>query len=287
MRSLIVLRESTTHLHRLIFSISAFLKKPLQARSSSYDLVLNGYEIASGSQRIHDSEIQEKIFSILGMKREERDSKFGFFIEAHQCYCFSKESKGRGCDDFSSSRCTRNSVKRASDPIRESCRAHTLLISCGLYVLQRLMTLFYIFNMGSILFGPKAVFRENISGSSKEPFPISLDQTLYGFKTGVLGMKIGEKRRIFIPWDYHYDDFTTDDSEYDDLADDDEEDSELDLVQDDVRKEVILCLCAISLALSISILTIDRASFWSSCYCSEQELAPDMIHTNQHKIYKN
>ena len=38
---------------------------PLQARSSSYDLVLNGYELASGSQRIHDGALQAKIFSLL------------------------------------------------------------------------------------------------------------------------------------------------------------------------------------------------------------------------------
>lgn len=55
---------------------------PLKVRSSSYDLVLNGYEIASGSQRIHDSELQDKIFSVLGLDEEERKEKFGFFVEA-------------------------------------------------------------------------------------------------------------------------------------------------------------------------------------------------------------
>ncbi len=55
---------------------------PLKARSSSYDLVLNGYEIASGSQRIHDSALQEKIFLTLGISPEERVNRFGFFIEA-------------------------------------------------------------------------------------------------------------------------------------------------------------------------------------------------------------
>lgn len=55
---------------------------PLKMRSSSYDLVLNGYEIASGSQRIHDSELQEKIFKILKLSREEIGKRFGFFIEA-------------------------------------------------------------------------------------------------------------------------------------------------------------------------------------------------------------
>lgn len=59
-------------------------KEPLKARSSSYDLVLNGYEIASGSQRIHDSALQDTIFKILGLNEEERKMRFGFFIEALQ-----------------------------------------------------------------------------------------------------------------------------------------------------------------------------------------------------------
>ncbi|MBS0634569.1 MAG: aspartate--tRNA ligase [Verrucomicrobia bacterium] len=59
-------------------------KEPLKARSSSYDLVLNGYEIASGSQRIHDSHLQDTIFRILGLNEEERKMRFGFFIEALQ-----------------------------------------------------------------------------------------------------------------------------------------------------------------------------------------------------------
>lgn len=56
--------------------------KPLAVRSSSYDLVLNGYELASGSQRIHDSELQQKIFEILKLSKEELEARFGFFIEA-------------------------------------------------------------------------------------------------------------------------------------------------------------------------------------------------------------
>ncbi len=59
-------------------------KEPLKARSSSYDLVLNGYEIASGSQRIHDSSLQDTIFRVLGLSEEERNERFGFFIEALQ-----------------------------------------------------------------------------------------------------------------------------------------------------------------------------------------------------------
>ncbi len=55
---------------------------PLSVRSSSYDLVINGYECASGSQRIHDSRLQEKIFSILGLSAQSCKERFGFFVEA-------------------------------------------------------------------------------------------------------------------------------------------------------------------------------------------------------------
>jgi aspartyl-tRNA synthetase len=51
-------------------------------RSRSYDLVLNGNEIASGSIRIHDQKLQEKIFRILGLSDQETKAKFGFLLEA-------------------------------------------------------------------------------------------------------------------------------------------------------------------------------------------------------------
>ena len=57
-------------------------QEPLAVRSLGYDLVLNGYELASGSQRIHDSRLQEMIFQILGYSESERAVRFGFFIEA-------------------------------------------------------------------------------------------------------------------------------------------------------------------------------------------------------------
>lgn len=55
---------------------------PLSVRSSSYDLVLNGYEIASGSQRIHNANLQNKIFSILELTPTDIKEKFGFFVDA-------------------------------------------------------------------------------------------------------------------------------------------------------------------------------------------------------------
>jgi len=58
--------------------------KPLKMRSSSYDLVLNGYEMASGSQRIHDFSLQRKIFQLLKLSEEDINRKFGYFISALQ-----------------------------------------------------------------------------------------------------------------------------------------------------------------------------------------------------------
>ncbi|CAG4931905.1 aspartate--tRNA ligase [Acidithrix sp. C25] len=55
---------------------------PLSTRSQSYDLVLNGWELGSGSIRIHRSEIQSKIFEIIGISEEEAHSRFGFLLEA-------------------------------------------------------------------------------------------------------------------------------------------------------------------------------------------------------------
>ncbi|NTV51883.1 MAG: aspartate--tRNA ligase [Candidatus Firestonebacteria bacterium] len=55
---------------------------PGRMRSQSYDLVLNGNEIASGSIRIHQSELQAKIFKLIGITDEEAQEKFGFLLEA-------------------------------------------------------------------------------------------------------------------------------------------------------------------------------------------------------------
>jgi aspartyl-tRNA synthetase len=55
---------------------------PTRVRAKAYDLVLNGVEVGGGSVRIHDIDLQEEIFTILGISREEADRKFGFFLEA-------------------------------------------------------------------------------------------------------------------------------------------------------------------------------------------------------------
>jgi aspartyl-tRNA synthetase len=55
---------------------------PLRVRSQAYDLVLNGWELGSGSVRIHRADIQSRIFSALGITDEEAESRFGFLLGA-------------------------------------------------------------------------------------------------------------------------------------------------------------------------------------------------------------
>ena len=57
---------------------------PDKARSRSYDLVLNGTEIGSGSIRIHDQALQQKIFNLIGLAPEDIQKRFGFLLEAFQ-----------------------------------------------------------------------------------------------------------------------------------------------------------------------------------------------------------
>ena len=57
-------------------------QNPGDVRADMYDLVCNGYELASGSIRVHDPEIQKRIFQIVGFSKEEAQNRFGFLLDA-------------------------------------------------------------------------------------------------------------------------------------------------------------------------------------------------------------
>jgi len=57
---------------------------PLKVRANAYDLVLNGVELGSGSIRIHERHIQERLFKAIGLSEEEAQAKFGFLLNAFE-----------------------------------------------------------------------------------------------------------------------------------------------------------------------------------------------------------
>ena len=62
--------------------VDKLFSDPEHVSSRAYDLVLNGYELLSGSIRIHDQDLQEKVFEAIGLTMEQAKEKFGFFLEA-------------------------------------------------------------------------------------------------------------------------------------------------------------------------------------------------------------
>ena len=55
---------------------------PLKVRANAYDLALNGFELGGGSERIHNQELQHKIFDLIGMSKEVQEERFGFLLDA-------------------------------------------------------------------------------------------------------------------------------------------------------------------------------------------------------------
>ncbi len=64
--------------------LDKYSSDPSKMRAHSYDLVINGWEMGSGSVRIHTKKLQEKIFKLIGISEKEAKARFGFFLEAFE-----------------------------------------------------------------------------------------------------------------------------------------------------------------------------------------------------------
>jgi aspartyl-tRNA synthetase len=62
--------------------LKAIVENPLSIKAHAYDLVLNGFEIAGGSMRIYDQNMQKTVFSLLGFTDQQIEERFGFFVDA-------------------------------------------------------------------------------------------------------------------------------------------------------------------------------------------------------------
>jgi aspartyl-tRNA synthetase len=64
------------------YDIARMESDPLSVRAQAYDLVLNGWELGSGSVRIHRPDIQQRVFSLMGIDEKEAEERFGFLLDA-------------------------------------------------------------------------------------------------------------------------------------------------------------------------------------------------------------
>lgn len=82
-----------------------------RVRAKAFDLVLNGTELSSGSMRITDCDLQNKMFELLGMEREEIDAKFGFLVEAYKYASPPHGGMGIGLDRLAMLICAADSLR--------------------------------------------------------------------------------------------------------------------------------------------------------------------------------
>lgn len=82
-----------------------------KVRAKAFDLVLNGTELSSGSMRITDCELQNKMFGLLGMEKEEIDEKFGFLVEAYRYAAPPHGGMGIGLDRLAMLICKADSLR--------------------------------------------------------------------------------------------------------------------------------------------------------------------------------
>ncbi|MBE6936112.1 MAG: aspartate--tRNA ligase [Ruminococcaceae bacterium] len=84
---------------------------PGSVRAKAYDLVLNGTELLSGSIRINDPELQQKMFQLLGLTKEEIDAKFGFLVDAYRYGAPPHGGAGLGLDRITMLMCGCDSLR--------------------------------------------------------------------------------------------------------------------------------------------------------------------------------
>ncbi|WP_092641170.1 aspartate--tRNA ligase [Acetanaerobacterium elongatum] len=84
---------------------------PGSVRAKAYDLVLNGIELSSGSIRITDFELQQKMFTLLGLTKEEIEVKFGFLVDAYRYAAPPHGGAGIGLDRLAMQMCGAESLR--------------------------------------------------------------------------------------------------------------------------------------------------------------------------------
>ncbi|MGH9187046.1 MAG: amino acid--tRNA ligase-related protein, partial [Acidimicrobiales bacterium] len=83
----------------------------LAVRSQAYDLVLNGWELGSGSVRIHRSDVQQRIFTLLGIEPEEAQHRFGFLLDAFRFGAPPHAGFAFGIDRFAALLCGEENIR--------------------------------------------------------------------------------------------------------------------------------------------------------------------------------